>query len=398
MLRNVSAAAALLFSLACTDLTVGSVTPSVVEQGTAADLTVTGSGFSDGLTLALSRLGVDVTLGAVTAVDAETATARVAATTPAGLYDVIAEQGGARAVLSGALTVASGAARFVFVDVGQGDATIVVAPDGETMLIDGGKVEAADDVRRALETYAAGRLDVVVVSHFDVDHIGGVVEVLAGVDGVPGTEDDVVPSDLLVPSGLAGCDAQVCARMRALRAVPRVAVVDETLSLGLLEPRVVAVDGAVIGGAVVSGVDDNGKSVVVEIAWGGRRVLVLGDLTGGGLSTVDVEGPLSEEAGAVDVLRVAHHGSATSSNGAALARFAPALSIVSVGSENTYCHPEPSALTRVSQASVEVLLTGRGIVVDADRCDGATPTLANVRTDLGDIEVTISADGTIEHP
>jgi len=395
---RIALVASALALAACTDLTVSSVDPAVVEQGVAADLSVSGSGFADGLSLSLSRLGVDVTLGAVAAVDAETATARVAATTPAGIYDVVAEQGGARATLEGALTVASGAARFVFVDVGQGDATIVIAPDGETLLIDGGRVEAAGDVRRALDTYAAGRLDVVVVSHFDVDHVGGVVEILAGQDGVPGNDDDLVPTDLLVPSGLDACDAQVCARLRAVRAVPRVAVVDEVLALGLLEPRVVAVDGAVTGGAVVAGVDDNGKSVVVEIAWGGRRVLVLGDVTGGGLSTVDVEGPLSEQTGSVDVLRVAHHGSATSSNGVAIARFAPGLAVVSVGSENTYCHPEPSALTRVSQASGEVLLTGRGIVVDADRCDGATPTFANVRADLGDIEVAISADGEITHP
>jgi beta-lactamase superfamily II metal-dependent hydrolase len=383
---------------ACTSLAVTSVEPGVVEQGTGADLTITGSGFVEGVDFGLAAAGLDITLGAVTLIDEETATARLGATTPAGVYDVVARQGDTRVALEAALTVASDAARLVFIDVGQGDATLVIAPGGETMLIDGGRVESAEAIRTALDTHAAGRIDVIVISHFDVDHVGGVVELLMGSDGVAGSDDDLVVSDVLVPSGLASCDAQVCERLRAVRATTRVPVVGEEVSLGLLSPRIVAVDGVVDGAASPGEIDDNGRSVVIDVEWGGRHALILGDLTGGGLGTVDVEGPLSLVTGAVDVLRVAHHGSATSSNAAAIARWQPRVAVVSVGSENTYCHPEPSALTRVASASGTVLSTGRGIVDDAARCGQATPTFENTRMGLGDVVVTLSADGTVTHP
>jgi beta-lactamase superfamily II metal-dependent hydrolase len=165
-----------------------------------------------------------------------------------------------------------------------------------------------------------------------------------------------------------------------------------------LTPRVVAVDGRVTDGGSALAVDDNGSSVVIEVEWGGRHALILGDLTGGGLGTVDVEGPLSLVTGPVDVLRVAHHGSATSSNAAAIARWQPRVAVLSLGSENPYCHPEPAAWTRVANASGSVLATGGGIVRDAARCGGPTPTLPNTQLGVGDVVIEISADGTLSHP
>jgi len=99
--------------------------------------------------------------------------------------------------------------------------------------------------------------------------------------------------------------------------------------------------------------------------------------------------------GPVDVLRTAHHGSATSSNAASVATFSPSYAIISVGTDNTYCHPVPAVLSRIAAASSQVIATGAGIDLDADDCGYATSAASNVELGAGDIVLDIDALGEI---
>lgn len=388
---------ALLAAAGCRELAVVAVEPAEVPSGVASEVSIVGRGFDEGLALRLVSGGLEVGLAPVVVESEERARGRVPAAAPAGRYDLVAELDGLSATLEGGLRVVSGEARVTFIDVGQGDATLVVAPTGETLLIDGGAQSAASRVRAALEREAAGRLDAVVLSHFDADHLAGLVEVLSGDDGLPGTEDDLRPAIALGPTDDGRCATATCERMRSLGAWPfEVAEVGRTFSLGDVEVDVVAADGSV-GAGLIAGVDDeNERSVAVRIRFGGRSLLVLGDLTGGGDGTADVETPLSNATGPVDVLRVAHHGSRTSSAAGALSRWAPRASVLSFGTDNAYCHPHAEVLDRVASFSGAVYATGRGVVDSTDRCDARTETPEGGRLGVGDILLRIAADGSMD--
>ena len=111
--------------------------------------------------------------------------------------------------------------------------------------------------------------------------------------------------------------------------------------------------------------------------------------------TVDLETPLAELTGPVDVLRVGHHGSQTSSALSALQRWAPRLAVLSLGTDNAYCHPHPDVLSRLATLATHIAATGSGIVDDSGGCTGPTNWPPNAQPDLGDIVVELSADGTL---
>lgn len=386
----------LVVAAGCRDLAVLSVSPAEVPAGQASEISVSGRGFEEGLALRLESAGLEVGLAPVVVEASESADARVPSAAPPGVYDLVGELDGARATLVNALRIVSGEARITFIDVGQGDGTLVVAPTGEALLIDGGGPGAADEVRAAIDREAGGRLDAVVLSHFDADHLGGLVGVLSGDDGVAGTEDDLVPEDAIGPTDDGGCETQTCGRMRQLLAWPfEVATPGRLLTLGAVEVEVVSADG-VVAGALVPGVDDsNEQTVAVLVRFGGRSVLVTGDLTGGGIGTADVESEVAAFTGPVDILRVSHHGSGTSSVQAALSTWAPRAAVFSFGTDNAYCHPDADVLARVAASSGAVYATGRGVVEAVDRCAAPTLAPAGARLGLGDVLLRVSVDGSM---
>lgn len=376
-------------------LSLSGISPDVVTAGESQPVTVTGSGLSEDVLFTLVTGGVEVTAPVQSASESE-ATVLVPAAAPVGLYDVVASSGAQSASLTEALTITAEALTVVFIDIGQGDATLVLSPSGEVMLIDGGGLAAGPTLREMIDTWADGRLDAVVVSHQDADHLAGVVSVLSGDDGEAGTNDDLLP-EVLYATDDSGCDTQTCNRFRSLASHGRVEtpLPGDTLDFGELEIEIVSSDGRVGSAAAPGGLDANGRSIAVMLRYAGRTVLVLGDLTGGGLGTADLESPLSELTGPVDVLRTGHHGSATSSNQTAIGRWAPRLSVVSMGTDNAYCHPEQTTFDRIANASVDVVTTGFGIVADGDRCDGETEVPSNAAVGQGTMALTISTDGTM---
>jgi beta-lactamase superfamily II metal-dependent hydrolase len=389
--------ASLVLSLlgGCRIVTIDSVEPALIAEGSGAEITVGGTGFDEGLVLSLVNDATSVTLAARVE-SAERVIATVPEAAPAGLYDVVGELGGAEGRLPDGLEISADVTRVVFVDVGQGDSTIVVAPGGETLLIDGGKAGRGDVVAAALDTYAAGRLDAVVVSHFDADHLAGVVELLAGPDGTVGNTDDIVPAVRLSPDDDGSCDSVTCGRFRGLAAQPFTApAVGDTIPLGAVTATVLAVDGDVGDGPISGATDDNERSVVVRLDFGGRSVLITGDLTGGGDGTADLETPLADKTGPVDVLRLGHHGSRTSSTQSALSRWSPRAAVFSLGTDNTYCHPAQEVVDRVALAADTMWSTGAGIVEAVDRCGVATDWPASARAGEGDVVLDITATGQL---
>lgn len=233
--------------------------------------------------------------------------------------------------------------RIAACQVGQGDAVLIRGGDA-VMLVDTGPEPAA--LERCLQRFGVGWIDVLVLTHFDLDHRGGVPAVAGRVDRVlhGPVPDDAAAATLaaLVEGGAA--------------AVPVTA--GATGTLGSARWRTLWPDADAVGG--------NDASVVVEVSGGSvPSILLLGDLSAA------PQQRLGARVARVSVVKVAHHGSADQHAGL-YERLGAPLALFTVG-ENTYGHPRREILD---------LLADRGSTV--------------MRTDTdGDIAVWIDTDGAL---
>lgn len=250
------------------------------------------------------------------------------------------------------------------IDVGQGDSTLVVSPSGRTLLIDGGnRGQGTKAVLPLLHDLHIRSLNYIVATHYDADHIGGLAEVVAGIDEISDAAFD------------RGDDTDTATFRRYRKAIGdkhQVIKPEEALDLG---PGVKVVCVAANGHVVPddeppAGLDENGSSVALLISYRDFQYFIGGDLTGGGRSgtrrTADIESLVAPRVGDVDVLHLNHHGSETSSNDAFLHGLSPEAVIISVGNGGSnrarYHHPRREVLDRVEELSSlkSVFQTERG--------------------------------------
>lgn len=249
--------------------------------------------------------------------------------------------------------------RIHHLDVEQGDATLIISPDGHALLFDAGNVgKGRDRVIPRLMELGVASLDYTVLSHYDADHAGGLDEVLlGGYSPVIGAYDR--------GDGTTR-DTQVVASYRsAAGPMRRTAVPGEVLHLGAeVSFEVVAVNGVTSEGtsATTSPDEENENSVALVLHYRDFDYFVAGDLTAGGLGSRDMESLVAPIVRDLDVLRVSHHGSATSSNQLFLDRTAPEVAVISDGCSNVYGHPDQGVIDRLTGLSSlsAIWVTNRG--------------------------------------
>jgi competence protein ComEC len=275
---------------------------------------------------------------------------------------------------------------IVHVDVEQGDATIVVSPDGHALLFDAGNESKGRDrvVPRLIEL-GVTRLDYTVLSHYDADHVGGLDEVIVGgfAPLVAYDRGDTVRGTQAVANYVA-----------AAGGLRRTMTPGEIIPLGAeVTIECVAVNGATSEGTSVSvdPDDENESSIAFVVRYRDFDYFVGGDLTAGGLGSRDVESLVAPIVRDVDVLRVSHHGSPTSTGQALVDRLQPEVAIISAGYSNTYAHPDQGVLDRLGAApSVRrIYATNRGTTTMTG------PELVVVgESTADDGEVLLTTDGT----
>lgn len=299
------------------------------------------------------------------------------AVTVAGAYALIGlvcaalatRRGRATAAALAALLVAGGVAlahqrtppppsRFTatFLDVGQGDATLFQSP-GASVLVDGGPPEA--DVVAKLRAHGVRSLDVVVLTHAQRDHEGGLEAVVRS-----------LPVRLLLDGAADSRDPRhggivAAARARGVRIVT--ASAGQALRLGALRLRVLSPPR---GSLPDPDEDPNLRAVVLTVSYGSFDFFMPAD------AESDVTLPLSLPS--VDVLKVAHHGSADEGLRPLLDRLRPRAAVVEVGAGNPYGHPAASTVAALRAATPAVFRTDRdgevtvtaaprGMLVEAQR-------------------------------
>lgn len=217
-----------------------------------------------------------------------------------------------------------------FLDVGQGDATLVQHPDGSAVLFDGGPPEGG--VARLLRRAGVRRLSAVVMTHASRDHHGGLAEVV-----------ERFPVDLLLDGGDGTRDRDFQAIVAAARArgVRRIAAVAPlTLHAGSLRIDVLSPSPRPPGPPPE---DPNPRAVVAVVSSDGFDLLLSGD--------AESEALLPLALPDVDAMKLPHHGSADPGLPEVLERARPELASIPVGA-NGYGHPAPSTLAALRAADV----------------------------------------------
>ncbi len=243
-------------------------------------------------------------------------------------------------------------AEITFVDVGQGDAAIVRS-GAFTLLVDGGGSPGRDVgsevLRPLLSARGISRVDLAIVSHVHADHCLGLLDLTA-----------LLPIDELVlpPGGeRTECGGRLAARVRRL--VPAVArgvrLERPGLTVTILHP-----------GAQATGRDPNQSSIVARVELGGRSILFAADI-----SAIEEAELVRSSGGSLksDVLKVAHHGSASASSPAFLAAVGARIAIVSAGIRNPFGHPSNAVLTRLHESGALILRTDRDGQVTLQRTE-----------------------------
>jgi len=258
---------------------------------------------------------------------------------------------------------ADGRLHIDFIDVGQGDSALVTFPDGTTMLVDGGgrmefRNSDEDDESDAFVPDAPGigeavvspalwekgysKIDYILATHADADHIQGLDDVAANFD---------------VGNALFGRMPQDDKEFAALFAVLKRRDVHaeylyrgETLKFGdstveVLYPR---------PDTSPDSPSDNNHSVVVRIVYGNRAFVLTGDIEH------DAETDLISSGGTLqaDVVKVPHHGSRTSSTAEFINATAPEYAVISVGRHSRFGHPHAEVVQRWKVAGAKVMTTG----------------------------------------
>lgn len=237
--------------------------------------------------------------------------------------------------------------RVTFLDVGEGDATLLQTRDGSA-LIDAGPPEAG--VAGQLRRLGIGKIDVFVLSHPHRDHVGGAAEVLRKLDVG-------LVLDSGIPSGES--DERAALGEAARRDVPaRLGRAGQELELGDLRLRILSPTD---NSANASG-DVNEAAIVVLASYGSVDLLLPAD------SESPLTLPLAIQP--VELYKVAHHGSADEGLPQLLERLDPQIALISVG-DNDYGHPTPSTLATLAEDSeLSVFRTDQAgrVTLESDGC------------------------------
>ncbi|MGG3278773.1 ComEC/Rec2 family competence protein [Paenibacillus solani] len=232
----------------------------------------------------------------------------------------------------------SGSLQVFYLDVGQGDSTLIRTPKGQHILIDGGDNHKGDVVVGYLKQLGVKSLDAIIATHPDADHIGGLDTVI-----------DAIP----VKSVYAPRVSHTTNTYKDfLLAVKNSGLKIKTAKAGLILP-LDGITAEFVAPVAEYGKDLNAWSAVLRVQHGNTSFLFTGDAE----SKSEADMLKNPKLLKADVLKVGHHGSDTSTSQKFLDAVNPKYAVISAGKDNKYGHPKAAIINRLKRAKVTVYRT-----------------------------------------
>ncbi|TFG56009.1 MAG: MBL fold metallo-hydrolase [Methanomassiliicoccus sp.] len=241
-----------------------------------------------------------------------------------------------------------------FIDVGQGDSALIITPDGKNVLIDAGGTYAPSDLTRYISDRGVEVLDALVITHPHADHLSYADDVLETFDVRSVYHPGMDYGSVGYQRFLTAAEAEGCPVYTEME----LDVGDELNISGAVTFQVLWLDSQADNA--------NDASIVLKVSYGENDLLFTGDIENNIESIIlhDQQFDLN-----VDVLKVSHHGSDTSTTQEFLSATTPEFGFISVEEGNSYGHPHSSVLNRLESNSVQYFTTmEEGSMVI--RCDG----------------------------
>lgn len=233
-------------------------------------------------------------------------------------------------------TSQAGTLTVTWLDVGQGDAAVIQC-GGQSMLIDGGKPEKSSYIYAWLQQHGLSYLDVIVATHVDADHIGG----LSGALNYASVGTAYCPETTGTTETFQSFVKYLAKRDRNIT----VPTAGETFALGGAQVQIL--------GPLHSAEDSNDNSIVLKVSFGATSFLFTGDAERAEEQDLLNAGVNLQST----VLKVGHHGSDSSTSYPFLRAVAPQYAVISVGAGNSYGHPTEAVLSRLRDAGVTTFRT-----------------------------------------
>ena len=250
-----------------------------------------------------------------------------------------------------------------FIDVGQGEAILIALPE-KTMLIDAGPTGSAPKIAQVLQELGRDKIDYLVATHPDEDHIGGMADVISstqiGTIYAPNKTNNTATYRKFL-TAIQNNNLQITLAEAGT-------IIDQTdaYKLEILWPTKDA-----------NFPDTNDYSIIIKLTVGTKTFLFTGDAPTSAI--------LDANPGHIDVLKLSHHGSRTGTNEQLVRRLSPTYAILSYALDNSYGHPMQSVLNALHKHSVEIWGTGANGTITIT-CDGTT------------IDISSEKNGTVVAP
>ena len=226
-----------------------------------------------------------------------------------------------------------------YVDVGQGDCTVIELPDGKIMMIDAGENGMENSVFEFLNSINVNKIDFLIATHPHSDHIGGMPEVIANYEIGEIYMPDVTHSSYTFEKMIKNISKKGLSINKAVAGKNIFSF--DNLSADIISPENTEYENL------------NNYSVVIKLSYGENVFLFCGDIE----KEVEERLLLKNERIECDVIKTAHHGSSTSSGSSFLKRANPQIAVISCGIDNEYSHPHDEVLKRLAKIGTEIFRT-----------------------------------------
>lgn len=236
--------------------------------------------------------------------------------------------------------------RIFFIDVGQGDSTLIITPDKKTVLIDGGGSDSFDVGEKVLLPYLLDRrilkVDYVLISHFDTDHCGGILTIM----------EKVKVKNIIISEQAE--HSENYERFKKLMINKKIRLIEvkkgDKIKIGRYSEFKILFPTS----RLLSENPLNNNSIVAQFNYNNFKMLFTGDI-----EKLAEQQILKTEKAEIraDILKVAHHGSKTSSIPEFIKAVRPKIALIGVGKNNTFGHPNQQTIKNLENIKCRIYRT-----------------------------------------